>query len=62
MRAIVCRLVAALQTILENSAVLDDQFKVLLRIFDELDVGDPIAIDHKQVGECALFDYPSLPG
>jgi hypothetical protein len=52
----------SLQTILEDLPVLHDDDEVLSRIFDQLDVGNRVAVDKQDVSECALLDHPELAG
>src|SRR5262249_14276349 len=51
-----------IQSVFEDFPVLHDDDEVLCRIFDELDVGDRVAVGEQEVGECAFLDHPELAG
>ena len=53
---------AGLQGVLEDLSVLHDDDEVLCRIFDQVDVGNWIAVDEQEVGECALLNHAELAG
>src|SRR5262249_5820004 len=57
-----CKEWCALQSVFEDFPVLHDDDEVLCRIFDELDVGDRVAVDEQDVSKCALLDHPELAG
>src|ERR1700693_2964776 len=50
-----------MEGVLKDLPVLHDDEEILLRIFDERDVGDRIAVDHDEVGERALSNNPEVP-
>lgn len=52
----------SLQTVLEDLSVLHDDDEVPCRIFDQLDVGNRVAVDEQEVSECALLDHAELAG
>src|SRR3984885_8106300 len=51
-----------MQSVLKDLPVLHDDEEILLRIFDQRDVGGGIAIDDEKIGESALFEHAKLPG
>src|SRR5262245_20777397 len=57
-----CKEWCALQRLFEDFPVLHDDDEVLCRIFDALDVGDRLAVDEQEVGECAFLNHPELAG
>jgi hypothetical protein len=55
------RMTSGRKGILINLPVLHDDEEILLRVFDERDVGDRIAVDHDEVSQRTLFDESELP-
>ena len=55
---------AALSTqgVLDDLAVLHDERERLLRLRDQPDVLDGIAVDHQEIGERIHFDHAELAG
>src|SRR5580704_4585990 len=51
-----------MEGVLKDLPVLHDDQEILLRIFDQRDVGDGIAVDDEKIGEGALLENAELPG
>ena len=52
----------SLQSVLDDLTVLHDDDEILRRIFDQLDVGNRVAVDKQEIGKCALLDHTELAG
>jgi predicted HTH domain antitoxin len=52
----------ASQGVFEDPPVLHDDDEVLCRIFDQLDVGNRIAINKYEIGECSFLNHAELAG
>ena len=50
------------ECVLVDLPVLHDDDEVLRRVFDQLDVGERIAVDEQEVGERAFLDHAELAG
>jgi hypothetical protein len=55
------RMTSGRKGVFVNLPVLHDDEEILLRVFDERDVGDRIAVDHDEVSQRTLFDESELP-
>ena len=51
-----------MEGVLINLPILHDDQEILLRVFDQRDVGDGIAVDDEKIGESAFLEHAELPG
>lgn len=49
------------QGFLIDPAVLHDDLEVFVRVGNQIDVVQRIAIDAQKIGKCVLLDHPSVP-